>query len=489
LTLRVAATIASPVVPAWQWALLEELHAARDVELQVVVTDAAPPPRGGALWRRYEAWDRGRRGGPDDPLRPCDASDLFAGAHSGPPDVLVHLAGGDPPATDARHGVWTLHDGDGTPLASPAALIAAVRSRPPVATAALHAGGTVLREAHRRVDPHSLQRTRHAVLWSAAALVVRQLRDPGASGRTAPRAAAAAPPGSASTLAFLARLAGRLAWRRAESRIVDERWFVAYRPRPGRADGFRRLPAPPGTQLADPFAFERDGRHHVFVELLPPGSDRGVIAVSELDPAGGCTAPHVVLERPYHLAYPCVFEEDGEVFMVPDTAANRTVELYRAEAFPDRWALDAVLLSDVDAVDATIVRRDGAHWMFVTERAPGGGTHEELSVYMAEALRGPWTPHPLNPVVSDVRCARPAGRPFADGAELMRPAQDCARRYGRAVAFRRVERLTPTEYREADAGRIEPDWWPRLRATHTYGRDSRFEVVDGREWRLRLRRR
>jgi hypothetical protein len=39
--------------------------------------------------------------------------------------------------------------------------------------------------------------------------------------------------------------------------------------------------------------------------------------------------------------------------------------------------------------------------------------------------------------------------------------------------------LSPTEYREAPAGRIDPDWLPGLVGTHTYTFDSRYECLDG----------
>ena len=55
----------------------------------------------------------------------------------------------------------------------------------------------------------------------------------------------------------------------------------------------------------------------------------------------------------------------------------------------------------------------------------------------------------MNPIVSDVRRARPAGRVLSRDGELIRPSQDCSGRYGRAVAFNRIVRLTPTEFGES----------------------------------------
>ena len=50
--------------------------------------------------------------------------------------------------------------------------------------------------------------------------------------------------------------------------------------------------------------------------------------------------------------------------MIPETSANRTVEIYRATSFPDRWTLEDTLLEGVSASDATLVERDGRLWLF-----------------------------------------------------------------------------------------------------------------------------
>jgi hypothetical protein len=119
-------------------------------------------------------------------------------------------------------------------------------------------------------------------------------------------------------------------------------------------------------------------------------------------------------------------------------------------------------------------------WLFVGMAEHGAAPDDELHLFSSTALLGPWEPHPANPVVSDVRSARPAGRIFRYGQDLIRPSQDCSRRYGHAIVLNRIEVLTTSEYRETAAGRIEPDWFPRLLATHTYGFGERVEVIDGK---------
>ncbi len=115
--------------------------------------------------------------------------------------------------------------------------------------------------------------------------------------------------------------------------------------------------------------------------------------------------------------------------MLSETAARRRVELYRASRFPDEWTLERVLLRNVRATDATLLRHEGRWWLFVALAVEGGHAVDELALFSSGSLDGEWKPHPLNPVVSDVRSARPAGRIFSRNGQLIRPAQDCSRVY------------------------------------------------------------
>ena len=114
----------------------------------------------------------------------------------------------------------------------------------------------------------------------------------------------------------------------------------------------------------------------------------------------------------------------------------------------------------------------------------GGARGDELNLYHADTPLGPWTPHKRNPVVSDVRHARPAGRPFKVGAFWYRPAQDCSLRYGYAIALRRIVRLDPNELVEEPATTLTPDWDPKVIATHTVNAVDGLTVID-----VQLRRR
>jgi hypothetical protein len=185
-----------------------------------------------------------------------------------------------------------------------------------------------------------------------------------------------------------------------------------------------------------------------------------------------------VLEREFHLSYPYTFEWRGERFMIPESVANRSVDLYRAVKAPYEWEFDRVLHADVSLLDATVVEIEGRWWMFAGTVTRGGSRCDELNIYHADSPLGPWVPHRRNPVVSDVRHARPAGKPFQVNGGWYRPAQDCSRGYGYAIAIRRIVRLDPNEFVEETVSSLTPEWDPRVVATHTVNAIDGLTVID-----------
>jgi hypothetical protein len=116
--------------------------------------------------------------------------------------------------------------------------------------------------------------------------------------------------------------------------------------------------------------------------------------------------------------------------------------------------------------------------MFVNVASEGGSSWDELHLYSADRPQGPWKAHPRNPVVSDVRSARPAGHLFEHGGRRYRPAQDCSLGYGTGLVIKRIDRINPREYAEVEASRIRPDWNRRVIGVHTLNRAGDLTVMD-----------
>jgi hypothetical protein len=272
-------------------------------------------------------------------------------------------------------------------------------------------------------------------------------------------------------------------------RFTREQWFIAFRKFSALEDSkdgqqsFTVIRPPQGHFYADPFVIDKDEKSYIFFEDYSYAHGKGVISYVELGADGRCSDPQLALEEDFHLAYPCIFEWQGEVYLLPESKSNRTVQLYRAAEFPRCWQLSHVLLSNVSAADSTPLHHGGKFWLLTS----GLGTEDpwfdavsELFVFFADSLSGPWTPHPKNPIVRDVRNSRSAGRVFLWNGQLIRPAQDCSAVYGWAVVLNQIDVLTETDYAEHKIGIISPEWMPANRGTHTFNFSTRYEVLDGR---------
>jgi hypothetical protein len=278
--------------------------------------------------------------------------------------------------------------------------------------------------------------------------------------------------------------------RRARSYFWHTRpWFLAYRTDsdaffagsavldPG---GLKYMDIGSGRFVADPCVLSHGGIEHVFVEEYPFDLRRGVISWCYLQQNGTLSELTRVLERPYHLSYPFVFESDGNIYMVPESSASRTVDLYRAVEFPLRWEFHSTLLKDVNAADATLHFDGNKWWMFVCIGEYGSSPRDELFLFSAPQPVGPWQPHKNNPVKIDASSARPAGRLFYRNGMLLRPAQDCSRYYGEAINLCRVTALNDERFEEQIVARIGPALIPGTVALHTISFSERLEVFDAK---------
>jgi len=197
--------------------------------------------------------------------------------------------------------------------------------------------------------------------------------------------------------------------------------------------------------VADPFlAFAQD-RWYMFFEIMPHGSETGVIGLAESRDGLHWEYRQVVLREPFHLSYPHVFAWQGDYYMTPETLAAGCVRLYRAVHFPERWQHIADLVAGQHA-DPTVFRAGDAWWLFT---CPDPASNRSLRLFQATCLTGPWTEHPQSPVVaSDARVARPAGRVIAWDKGWLRFTQDCRERYGLQIWAFRITTLTGTDYAE-----------------------------------------
>jgi hypothetical protein len=526
--LRVGVFADCALQPRWLVAALAKVAAAECAELALVSIGTARPAAVSWPWRLFSRFDRKMLGfGPDLSARvdllsglPPVRSMALPGRDAVPEaatawraemaamrlDVAFVLGSLDDAMLDglARHGVWRYRFGEELANEESHAGAREAMEAAPVTSSALVArvgGGSperLLCQSWSRTQRLSIGRNRDNMQRKSMAFAARALEQLHRRGPECLEQCPTVPPAErrgvmAPGAAGLVRLMGRIALRGFEKALTVEQWFIGYRfgraePWSGDLRSYRVLMPPRDRYWADPFPLERAGRYYIFFEEFMFATEKGHIVAVEVGRDGACSAPVKVLERPYHLSYPQLIEDDGKLYMIPESGANRTVDLYRCARFPNDWRLEKVLLRGARFVDATIHRGPDAWWMFVNTGADGAELHDELHLYYADSLLGPWRPHEANPVKSDVRRARPAGGLYEQGGALYRPAQICAPLYGAGVSINRVVKLTPQEYVEREESRVLPTHPAGLLGLHTVNRAGELSVVDGFTRRLRVPR-
>jgi len=484
-----------------------------------------------ALYVLYQRFVDARYRDANHPLRPVDCSDVLTGvarlhvhpqasgsAHRLPPEAIQALKDHELDVllrmgfnilrgevlNVARCGVWSSHHGDNEYYRGLPPQCWEVLERNPVTGVVLQVlteeldGGLVLaRGLYSTASMLSVAKSQFGPYWSSQHFVIQKLHELHTDGWDAVRARATPSPAYrgrrriyrtpdnfamarwalGSVLPALARRVSRprriytwsLGLRRTRSAFDPESRAVV-------PEDFRWVGAPVGHFWADPFLVQHAGQMWIIFEDYDFALKRGAIACAPLNSDGSLGPVRTVLRRPYHLSYPCVFEHDGEIFMVPEASSTERVELYRAQAFPDRWVAERTLIA-LRTVDSTPFPAQGRWWMFTTPVVvPHSSTVSVL--YSADRLDGDWRLH-SRPVSADVRFARCAGHVLESGGARYRVSQDCSVRYGYAVGFNRILALEADRYAEQPAGMLLPGDLPGRIGVHTYNRCGEWEVIDG----------
>lgn len=227
---------------------------------------------------------------------------------------------------------------------------------------------------------------------------------------------------------------------------------------------------PPEKQLyADPMIFKWNGINYLFFEMYD--YKKGIINYVIIDDDLQLSEPITVLNLSCHLSFPALFEEEGIVYMTPETISLNEVGLYEAMDFPRKWIKKRILISGSDFTDPILFKLNGYYWLFTAVNT------SELRIFYAETLSSVFVPHPVN--LKSIQ-GRNAGMVFSQNGQLVRPVMDCSKIYGGAMILKEIVELTPTLFIEKEICRINPTWAPDLNGTHTFNMNEDLVVYDGR---------
>jgi hypothetical protein len=499
-------------VPRYVATILEDIAGCNFADVVLAVIVDADAAQGGLLHDLYVRVDRAV-GGDADPLTLVDPVVGLEGVprleilsleelRRADLDVILRFCTALPRGEvlrAARHGVWSYHFGadedarGGTPFFDQVASGAPTRdvllevlgdSRLVLCRSTFGHHGNLFLAQYRQV---AFWETTHFVLWK-----LRDLHELGwehlhAQALTAPsEPALLRPPTSGEMVRFLApRLTSAVSHRLRGARA--HRWRIGLRrgatpfgstPDATSLAGFQWIETPPGRLWADPFLVERGGVTFLFFEDHDDRTGYAVIRVAEVQADCTLGPPRTALDLGFHLSFPCVFEHDGEMFMLPESLADGTVTLYRATRFPDVWVHEKVLFRG-NAADTSLWREGGRCYYFTTlhDRDDRG---VKTLLFVADSLTGEWRLHRDNPVSSDARHARNAGAVFRRQGRLFRPSQNGGPSYGYGLNLEEIVTLTDDRYEERPWCTVGPEALPfPAMGVHTYNAAGDLEVIDG----------
>jgi len=201
--------------------------------------------------------------------------------------------------------------------------------------------------------------------------------------------------------------------------------------------------------VADPFVIRDNNQWFMFFEVLNSDSDHGDLGLATSADGLSWSYQQIILDEPFHLSYPQVFEWAGDYYMIPETYQADAVRLYKAVQFPHQWILVQNLMGGLH-LDPTVFRHNDRWWMFTTTSL----YNDVLRLYWASELNGDWQEHPSSPLIyDDASRARPAGRVLRHNDRLYRLTQDDLWTYGKSVHAFEILELSGQSYREQEVVR------------------------------------
>lgn len=246
---------------------------------------------------------------------------------------------------------------------------------------------------------------------------------------------------------------------------------------------FKKLTPPKDRFWADPFIVYKNEKYYVFFEELVYSKKIGHISLIEIEKNGDHSKPKKILELPFHLSYPFIFEfEKNYYFIHASISKNRSsVDLFKCVEFPYKWEFHKQLIPNTPLVDTTLFYHKNKWWLFAcVANNDGTSLSKNLVLYYNKSLiDDSWISHPQNPIISDVSKARPAGNVFSMHDKLIRPSQNCSKFYGSGLCFNEIIKLTETEYEEKLIESFEPKLNDDFIGIHTFNRKNNLTIIDG----------
>lgn len=213
----------------------------------------------------------------------------------------------------------------------------------------------------------------------------------------------------------------------------------------------------PPIMQADPFLFVHQNRLFLFFEEMLFERGLGVIKMTSTKDLAHWTDPVQITNEPStHFSYPYVFENKGEIYMMPETGCDHNIRLYRAlDNTLTKFIQDKIILQrnepkeinsiTFDFADSCIFPHNSKYYLFTSIFKDN---EYSLLLYISDNFDGEYTLHPCSPIAIGNDIARCGGSIIGWNDMILRPCQDCTAVYGGQLHLMQIKELTPTTYVE-----------------------------------------
>ena len=265
-------------------------------------------------------------------------------------------------------------------------------------------------------------------------------------------------------------------------KLKKRRWYVGFIKTANLEFDFTKvhsIPNPKDGFLADPFLIERGDLSYCFVEEYSYKKNKGKISTYLLS-KDSAQPLGTALEESFHLSFPYLIEHDQDLFMIPESASNKDIRLYKNISFPNEWVLEKILMKNVDAADTVVFYKNDMWFMLTNICSSSMSDHQsELHLFTSKELASDnWSPAANNPIIFDSLKARNGGC-FEYNGDHYRVNQVHAKsHYGKSLEINVISHIDPSTLIEKNTLSMEPNFFKGINSTHHYDKGKYFVVFD-----------
>ena len=261
------------------------------------------------------------------------------------------------------------------------------------------------------------------------------------------------------------------------------RWSIAYANHKNFTKSlseYVEIKNPDRRFLADPFLFKSNGQTIIFAEDYFYSDRKGRISAIDISN----DEPEflgVVLEEDFHLSFPFIFENDGSIYMIPETHQANEIRLYECSRFPLEWTFKMTLLENVSSADTMIFKHANSWFLLTNICSANINEHQsELHIFWSDTLlTNDWKPLKIgNPIIFDSQKARNGGFLISNN-QLYRINQFHEKNhYGKGFGVNLIKTLSKNSFEEIRVKDINPIFKKDIDSTHHFNAVGDMAVTD-----------